>query len=1536
MKVYPIARPLPGEQVLGVDPPVAPEVDAGWRRRLNLLPGRALDDDALTAEQDGRAGRLAVQGQALSPGVVVGLDVALETDPTEGSFLRIRAGTGLTHTGEDVVVPTDLRVALKDLLVFWPLPGAVTPPPEDDDEEGGEEDAGGAAAVDTAEEPPPQRFEDWATEDAGLPRAGILILQPVAVELLQVAQGAEDPGTDPCEEDPSAFAFENWERRDACRPVLYPWPATWRPLPVRDAQWRNQIAYTVFREEGRKGPDAAFPWEIVGVPIALIAFDDAWTPLFVDRSSVVRAGGKPKRRATLLPGTGNPFLWQARFDQLVEELADANAQNAPIADIVARFRYVPPSGLLPRSACAPELAQQWFFPSSYVIDAAPVPIEHLDVALEASASLGRYDLFTPDQVRLLVPVPQKVWEPRLLHGEAVDLRFRQAIDEAVTRRSDWLNRRDNVRQKAAVLLQALTGLRPAYPSPEDDPGRLEAVEEVATFPIPVAGRAHQSGEGPGVHRHGFSGATTTLPLADDDRFVVWVFCDPTNPPLQLLVTLVGTPPRGGAARQLHATWGANLVVVLPGDLLGTGPLPPLGRWVRLEVNALPADLHAFVLTGAAFTAVDGRASWARAGRSPLTDPSPTKDVVWLGDDLPPGATATPADATHEAWTWIAATAVFPDPEPVYRTTTAGAPPLIRVADPVERLVDETKNKPIGLGELSLTYSQGVQRFIDTLQAAIDQANDQINFGYLRVQTAMYRLRQSMLGDKVADRLVTSPVLAAIAKESAGAAQVNKSLTEIFVSMQTSETKPQRWWGRELETESPRAQAGGPRGTPTPGGTGTATPTATTTRVAGAQFVGAATRRTGASLLNVVTATHADFAREAELVVTAQRAELLLERVRRPGIAEPAPSAVAAPPPASDVEDARPVADKAIRTTSIAERILDSRAAEAKDFCSATKRDVIKGLLGLAMNVEDLPVPGLGLHDSPTSGDRSPERTLPDPTAPEGPTNLPAIPDADIGPTTIPEGQALPKYRGVATPPLGRQIMFGTGMPAREATPRPLAAYRGTELSSFNTTLLNWITNEADPLEPSDNEANHFAIGSDLLNQTIALLRSAEGRVAEYRAVITRSQQAVDELTAAALDSDRRLKVIEDELAEARHDVATARALLLDEEQRVRAINERREAILREHVTFIAYHRPRLTDPLVDAPVRVLDPGPTPSPVPECLSHEEPVPAEVHEYLDLVRDAPVSWFAHVPRLFDYFDRLPVLQSVLSLAKTRGQFATAAVREAVAGPPVTIMGRALDNVRQAQADVMGAVRQQRQAMDLSPLAGQSWTTLRALAPAIVGLGDLMDAAHGRSDVAHLATQELDQIARVAGCLYRHFSQALPALRLQWAEQFSQYDAAASLRSLAVLPHWGQVDVLERREMQALVDWLFLRINPAQAEAVSLMNDLVRTCLLVASHSPVNQILSGHVQQDTPVQRGGQVKVVTPVAGVRVGMHVLLYKGADVVARGVVEDLSAGVAAARIIHAEKSETLAQGARVQFTPAPPGPTPKVVLAAMTARGKA
>src|SRR5688500_15653080 len=89
MRVRPLEAPLAGEQVVGASPRLAPVVDPRWQRRLNLYSGRSLSDTALTVEQEGRAGRLAMAGRGWSHGIVAGLEVGLEAElvpapPPEG------------------------------------------------------------------------------------------------------------------------------------------------------------------------------------------------------------------------------------------------------------------------------------------------------------------------------------------------------------------------------------------------------------------------------------------------------------------------------------------------------------------------------------------------------------------------------------------------------------------------------------------------------------------------------------------------------------------------------------------------------------------------------------------------------------------------------------------------------------------------------------------------------------------------------------------------------------------------------------------------------------------------------------------------------------------------------------------------------------------------------------------------------------------------------------------------------------------------------------------------------------------------------------------------------------------------------------------------------------------------------------------------------------------------------------------------------------------------------------------------------------
>jgi hypothetical protein len=147
--------------------------------------------------------------------------------------------------------------------------------------------------------------------------------------------------------------------------------------------------------------------------------------------------------------------------------------------------------------------------------------------------------------------------------------------------------------------------------------------------------------------------------------------------------------------------------------------------------------------------------------------------------------------------------------------------------------------------------------------------------------------------------------------------------------------------------------------------------------------------------------------------------------------------------------------------------------------------------------------------------------------------------------------------------------------------------------------------------------------------------------------------------------------------------------------------------------------------------------------------------------------------------------------------------------------------------------------------------------------------------------------------------------------------QYDAPINLRNLAVFTLVGaKVSFLQRRKIQTLVDWLYQQINPLQADAVALMNDLVRVCILLASHAPINQIIAGRLARPTVVKPGSRIEVAINPNLIRLGMNVFVYSNTNqVIAKGIVEDLGSGLAAARIVQTSiANQTLAENARVQF----------------------
>ncbi|MBZ0314897.1 MAG: hypothetical protein K8L91_00660, partial [Anaerolineae bacterium] len=481
------------------------------------------------------------------------------------------------------------------------------------------------------------------------------------------------------------------------------------------------------------------------------------------------------------------------------------------------------------------------------------------------------------------------------------------------------------------------------------------------------------------------------------------------------------------------------------------------------------------------------------------------------------------------------------------------------------------------------------------------------------------------------------------------------------------------------------------------------------------------------------------------------------------------------------------------------------------------------------------------------------------------------------------------------------------------------------LVDFRTTPGNLVS-FLNPVVPgATDESHYFSAGVDVLDNAVASLRVLEGRVEGYKQARALAQEALNEVRRQTNLANATLGTIEDALAEARHDVTVGRALLAEETARVTAINRRRFLIIRNHVQYLVFCRPRAVDVLLDTPVRYVDPGLTALPVPSCLSQNVAVPEELRMLVNLLRDVPVKWLPPVLPLIAQLDKVSVLQDTIVGAQQKAQtkvLQTQAVVAQALQSSAGLFGESISNVYSAQARVVSDSRATLVQMDTKQLKVENWSNTVEFVAAALSPGDLMDAAHGRIELAQQTAQHLDNIAKVAACLYAEFGAVLPAIRLGWAERLSQYDTPVILKNLANLPRWHEIEFTDRREMQQLVDWLFQQVDNQQREAYDIMNDLIRVCILLASHAPVNQIIAGHVPKPVVVRPGHLVNLGGDILKLNVGMHVLMYQGNTVAARGIVEDLGKQGIATRVTQTiTESVQLEQNAQVHYVSAQNAP---------------
>lgn len=743
MNVFPIDDPVQGEQVLAVQPALERTPDADWRQRLEYFSGRTLTHTALRLEQQSRSGRLATLGQAVSPGVVTGLE-ASAARTGEGVVIEIAAGMGIAASGEIVHVNRNQQVLLDDIRVF--APAAML---------GGQGAEGAPVLGDT--------LGTLRAGGAPLPEAVVLVLQPAVV-----VHFSQEASTDPCDIDPSDAAFANWQWVDGCRLVLYAWDPKLSPLPVAGSWRRNRIAYAVFDAERDLSQGGILPWMTVGVPIGLIGLNSSLDFEFMDRNAVVRRGGRPRGLDVPVTPAGDRFLWQARFEQFNEHLVDwiMNASGLEPADIKAgtEFRRLPPVGVLPKEAVASRRQLQHFFPPSYSVQARALPYEQLDLAIQESAALLPFDLNTPDRVEVLVPVPQQHFDPKLLVVEVVDPEFDQAIARFTALRDEWLGRRMIVRKKASALYQAMKG-RPLL-TPADDPNAVDSLEQPREFEERLVKRGDtcryfkgtaappgnwaqigfdDSSWSEGVTGIGYSTAGLGTSLDDMPGAYVTVFFRHRFALGSLQEAhryTLSVTTQGGFYAFLNGRLLKSDNVIRPAHNAPAAAERSLetrffelgalqGRLTQGD-NLLAVQAHNVGLNAEAFSIsvelVDTEDSFGTTERSMLRQ---TKMSVPFGQE------GFEVDALVELYNILAESPFLAEQE-------------------VAKL-DEI----------------GIEEYIELLEHKVDQANDRVEFGFLRLRTDMYRVRQLMLGNEAGTKLATSPALAEIAKGESAVATKNE-------------------------------------------------------------------------------------------------------------------------------------------------------------------------------------------------------------------------------------------------------------------------------------------------------------------------------------------------------------------------------------------------------------------------------------------------------------------------------------------------------------------------------------------------------------------------------------------------------------------------------------------------------------------------------------------------------------------------------------------------------------------------------------------
>lgn len=1457
-----IGRTFADEHVIGVDPPMRPELPGVWRRRMNPFAGRAVSDKALTAEQDMRAGLQRLQGLALAPGSVDGLEILLDPDargkaPADALF-QVAPGLGLARSGEDVSVG-----ALRKMS-FAMLPVILRADHEDALEGEGAPDTAPRSAGGTDEESMPTGMAArlrpvlprrlGATlgqiaanpESKFIPHVGVIVAQPVSATIL----GRE---MDRCAPDPRDDPYVDLRRIDGCRIALYLWPSEVAAiaggpdyaLPAAGPALRNRLAYSVFDNEKLLLPGEMHPWEEWGVPLAIAAFDEAWKLDFIDRCAVARVGGTPHARTPMVPATGDARLWQARIDQFLGQLTDLpDFGEATLRDAFVRM---PPVGLLPPQMFDPALRRQHFFPGSFGVSAVPVPYSNLDLAIREAAPLASFNRSVPDRVELLVPVPDRVYEPGLLEVAEEDPRFAKAVAAFREDRAQWLTRREVSRRRYDRLMESVSGSVLGWA------GTDLSLEENSPAPhvqVPVeVSRTRRFDEQSASRVHKMIGAHATLPVAKSDTIWFWVKIHNASKLTGLSLRLASGTGDNVAinhAFPMGVFWGAPDVLPIAGEPTGLaarrmGDLPEAGVWHRLEIPAARAwrdngaGMDGFSINAVEFGQHGGEVEWASFGKIDAAG----KVYTYIGDDAPAGAVLTTNHQTSGITPWPWAPVAGREDLGVPEFGTVSENGVRRVAGLDAFRAEWTQN--FLAADLAMVDETGLDAFLAAIEGRLKATNDAIDLGFVRARSDIYRVRQIMLGADAASRLVTSPSLADLASRDEGARATSKGISDYLV--ESVKRTPDAASAKFKPAPAPGTQQ--PETTSTSSQPGVAfQPRMMMLNISAVSMtnIGAAAER--ASAASTVTSARASAAAAATPLfvmpsaIAATTFQPAMLQATSLNVARLSLDAVRYRP--RDIQAQIPVAGLVERTVSVAERLTPPPAVQALSYAIASKAAVIATLSGLLRGGRTRPR-GIALGDLPMPGFEHKTRPTTDPLF---------VPTLDV-------------------------------LVADRARP---------------TAAQEYIDADDIPDAKGKHESDYFTAAVEAIDNSVAIMRLVEGRVALFEALTDSIRELRSEIMQHAEEAAAYLRQIDVEVEEARHDLATADRLRAEEKARIDATNSRRAAVLASEVGAIAWRRVREAENRGLAPVLEISSGLAVSPIVACRRDHEEVPDEIDDYVELLRDAPVKWFPAIAAAVERIDRLEAARAAIEMMRIRASLPLFHLPPPPA-PPKYLRGvhQALSAQRRIVEDRRAMVAQ----INLNALARLSLAQTHVQIRETASLADLISGRHRQPALTRMAGEMIEGIAQIAGCLHASFAEVAPAIRLGWAEILSEFDRPAPLQSLAGLPGWPEVPLDLRRALQGFVDWLFHQVDRDERQATNAVNELVRIAMLMAADAPVDRIIPARLVEPIPAKVGQRFQLALDIGRIRKGMVTLIRDRDDrIVSRAVIDDVVDGHASAVIV--------------------------------------